>query len=238
LRNQIWLAKALKEYSFHENLITRPDDSFSNLEKSLNFPEFLSFGITIVYAIVIALSIDASKNIFIPFYSIPSNLLYATVLFYGYFIIITAWIEYYFLTQKFQDEGKSGLARFVLDLGILFLFYYIIIAGSNENEEYLIPDVYLFVTPLIFFLFTLKDMFRLKNFPNEILRKCRNISRNFLFISIIISLSYLTETYATGFQSSGTFAFYRDLIFAYFTLSLIVIFRIIRWRHFNVPVTA
>ena len=206
------------------------------MEKTLNCPEFLRLGITIIYAIVIALSIDASKNVFIPFYSIPANLLYATVLFYGYFIILTAWIEYYFLTQKFQDKGKSGLGGFVLDLGILFLFYYIIIAGSNVNQEYLIPDVYLFVTPLIFFLFTLKDMFRIRDYPNEILLKYRNMSRNFLFISIIISLSYLTEIYATDFQSFGSLAFYRDLIFAYLTLALFVAYRIMRWHQFNLVV--
>ena len=185
---------------------------------------------------MIALSIDASKSVFIPLYSIPANLLYATVLFYGYFIILTAWIECYFLRRKFQDEGKSGLGRFVLDIGILFLFYYIIIAGSNENQEYLIPDVYLFVAPLIFFLFTLKDMFRIRDYPNETLLKYRDMSRNFLFISIIISLSYLTEIYATGFQSFGSLPFYRDLIFAYLTLALIVVYRVMRWRQFNVAV--
>jgi hypothetical protein len=206
------------------------------LEKTLNCPEFLRVGITIIYAIVITLSIDASKNVLIPFYSIPANLLYATVLFYGYYIILTAWIEYYFLTQKFQDKGKSGLGGFVLDLGILFLFYYIIIAGSNVNQEYLIPDVYLFVTPLIFFLFTLKDILRFRNYPNQILRKYSNMSRNFLFISIMISLSYLTEIYATGFQSFGTLAFYRDLIFAYLTLALIVAYRIMRWHQFDLVV--
>jgi hypothetical protein len=206
------------------------------LEKTLKCPEFLRLGITIIYAIVIALSIDASKSVFIPLYSIPANLLYAMVLFYGYFIILTAWIEYYFLRRKFQDEEKSGLGRFVLDIGILFLFYYIIIAGSNENQEYLIPDVYLFITPLIFFLFTLKDMFRIRDYQNETLLKYRDMSRNFLFISIIISLSYLTEIYATGFQSFGSLPFYRDLIFAYLTLALIVVYRVMRWRQFNVAV--
>lgn len=206
------------------------------MEKTLKCPEFLRLGITIIYAIVIALSIDASKSVFIPLYSIPANLLYAMVLFYGYFIILTAWIEYYFLRRKFQNEGKSGLGRFVLDIGILFLFYYIIIAGSNENQEYLIPDVYLFVTPLIFFLFTLKDMFRIRDYPNETLLKYRDMSRNFLFISIIISLSYLTEIYATGFQSFGSLPFYRDLIFAYLTLALIVVYRVMRWTQFNVTV--
>lgn len=206
------------------------------MEKTLKCPEFLRLGITIIYAIVIALSIDASKSVFIPLYSIPANLLYAMVLFYGYFIILTAWIEYYFLRRKFQDEEKSGLGRFVLDIGILFLFYYIIIAGSNENQEYLIPDVYLFVTPLIFFLFTLKDMFRIRDYQNETLLKYRDMSRNFLFISIIISLSYLTEIYATGFQSFGSLPFYRDLIFAYLTLALIVVYRVMRWRQFNVAV--
>ena len=204
------------------------------MEKTLNCPEFLRLGITIIYAIVIALSIDASKSVFIPLYSIPANLLYATLLFYGYFIILTAWIEYYFLRRKFQEERKSALWRFVLDLGILFLFYYIIIAASNENLEYLIPDVYLFVTPLIFFLFTLKDMFRIRDYPHETLLKYRNMSRNYLFISIIISLSYLTEIYATGFQSFGSLAFYRDLIFAYLTLALIVVYRVMRWRQFNI----
>lgn len=200
------------------------------MEKSLKYPEFFKLGITIIYAIVIASSIDASKTIFIPFYSIPANLLNATIVFYGYFIIITGWIEYYFHMQKFQDIKKSGLGRFVIDIGILFLFYYIIIAGSNESADYLIPDVYLFVTPLIFLLLTLKDMYRVGNYPNENLLKYRNLSRNFLFVSIIISLSYLAETYATGFQSFGAFAFYRDLIFAFLILTLIVIYRIMRWH--------
>jgi len=203
------------------------------LEKSLDNPEFFKLGITIIYAIVIALSIDASKTVFIPFYSIPANLINATILFYGYFIIITGWIEYYFHMQKSQDIKKSGLGGFVIELGILFLFYYIIIAGSNENVGYLIPDVYLFITPLIFLLLTLKDMYRVSNYQNENLLKYRNLSRNFLFVSVIISLSYIAETYATGFQSFGAFAFYRDLIFAFLILTLFVIYRIMKWREIN-----
>ena len=203
------------------------------MEKSLDNPEFLKLGITIIYAIVIALSIDASKTVFIPFYSIPANLINATILFYGYFIIITGWIEYYFHMQKSQDIKKSGLGGFVIELGILFLFYYIIIAASNENAGYLIPDVYLFITPLIFLLLTLKDMYRVSNYQNENLLKYRNLSRNFLFVSVIISLSYIADTYATGFQSFGAFAFYRDLIFAFLILTLFVIYRIMKWREIN-----
>ena len=203
------------------------------MEKSLDNPEFFKLGITIIYAIVIALSIDASKTVFIPFYSIPENLINATILFYGYFIIITGWIEYYFHMQKSQDIKKSGLGEFVIELGILFLFYYIIIAASNENAGYLIPDVYLFITPLIFLLLTLKDMYRVSNYQNENLLKYMNLSRNFLFVSVIISLSYIAETYATGFQSFGAFAFYRDLIFAFLILTLFVIYRIMKWREIN-----
>lgn len=201
--------------------------------KSLDNPEFFKLGITIIYAIVIALSIDASKTIFIPFYSIPANLINATILFYGYFIIITGWIENYFHMQKSQNIKKYGLGGFVIELGILFLFYYIIIAGSSENSGYLIPDVYLFITPLIFLLLTLQDMYRVSNYQNENLLKYRNLSRNFLFVSVIISLSYIAETYATGFQSFGAIAFYRDLIFAFLIIALVVIYRILRWREIN-----
>ena len=201
--------------------------------KSLDNPEFFKLGITIIYAIVIALGIDASKTIFIPFYLIPANLINATILFYGYFIIITGWIENYFHMQKSRDIQKYGLGGFVIELGILFLFYYIIIAGSSENSGYLIPDVYLFITPLIFLLLTLQDMYRVSNYQNENLLKYRNLSRNFLFVSVIISLSYIAETYATGFQSFGAIAFYRDLIFAFLIIALVVIYRILRWREIN-----
>lgn len=208
-------------------------NSFSKLEKNLEHPEFFKLGITIIYAIVIALSIDASKSVFIPFYSIPANLLNAIILFYGYFFIITGWIEYHFLTQKFEGINRAVLATFVIELGILFLFYYIIIAGSEDGTDYLIPDVYLFVTPLIFLLLTLKDLYNARYNKDRNLHSYRNLSRKFLFISIIISLSYLAETYATGFQSFGAFAFYRDLIFAFLILTLIIIYRIVRWREIN-----
>jgi hypothetical protein len=200
------------------------------LEKSVKLLESFNLGIIIAYAIVIALSIDSSKTIFIPFYLIPGHLLFATVLFYGYFIIITGWIEFYSLLQQFEHQGGFVLRKFVIDLGILFLFYYIIIGGSKTDEGFLIPDVYLFITPLLYFLFTLKDMYGFRDYQDNMLIKYRNMSKNFLFISILISLLYLSETYATGFQSFGAIAFYRDLIFAFLVLSLIVIYRIMRWR--------
>lgn len=203
------------------------------MEKNLEHPEFFKLSITIIYAIVISLSIDASKSIFIPFYSIPDNLLNAVILFYGYFFIITGWIEYHFLAQKFEAISRALLSSFIIELGILFLFYYVMIAGSEDGPNYLIPDVYLFVTPLIFLLLTLKDIYRSGNSKNGNLVSYRNLSRNFLFVSIIISLSYLAETYATGFQSFGPFAFYRDLIFAFLTLILIVVYRVLRWREIN-----
>ena len=203
------------------------------MEKSVKLLESFNLGIIIAYAIVIALSIDSSKTIFIPFYLIPGHLLFATVLFYGYFIIITGWIEFYSLSQRFEPQGRFVLRKFVIDLGILFLFYYIIVGGSNTDEGYLIPDVYLFITPLLYFLFTLKDMYGVRDYQDNMLLKYRNMSRNFFFISIIISLLYLSETYATGFQSFGAIAFYRDLIFAYLLLSLIAVYRIMRWHQSN-----
>ena len=209
------------------------------MEKNLENPEFFKLGITIIYAIVIALSIDASKTILIPFYSIPANSLNAIILVYGYFFVITGWIEYHFLTQKFNGINRAILPTFVIEIGILFLFYYVIIAGSENGAGYLIPDVYLFVAPLIFLLLTLRDMYNAGNYKIENLVGYRNLSRNFLFISIIVSLSYLAETYATGFQSFGMSAFYRALIFALLTLTLIVIYRILRWREINsVPSTS
>ncbi|HJU78083.1 MAG TPA: hypothetical protein VJ599_00765 [Nitrososphaeraceae archaeon] len=203
------------------------------MEKNLEHPESFKLGITTIYAIVIALSIDASKSTFIPFYSIPANLLNAVILFYGYFFIITGWIEYHFLAQKFEGISRALLSSFIIELGILFLFYYVIIAGSEDGPDYLIPDVYLFVTPLIFLLLTIKDIYRGGNSKNGNLVTYTNLSRNFLFISIIVSLSYLAETYATGFQSFGAFAFYRDLIFAFLILILIVVYRVLRWREIN-----
>jgi len=213
--------------------------SISKLEKNLANPEYFKLGITIIYAIVIALSIDASKTILIPFYSIPANFLNAIILFYGYFFIITGWIEYHFLTQKFNGINRAILPTFVIEIGILFLFYYVIIAGSENGVGYLIPDVYLFVTPFILLLLTLRDIYNACNYKIKNLVRYRNLSRNFLFISIVVSLSYLAETYATGFQSFGAFAFYRDLIFAFLTLTLIVIYRILRWREINsIPSTS
>ncbi|CAN5512454.1 hypothetical protein BH18THE1_BH18THE1_22360 [soil metagenome] len=177
------------------------------MEKSVKLPESFKLGIIITYAIVIALSIDSSKTILIPFYSIPGHVLFATVLFYGYFIIITGWVEFYLLLQRFEHQGRFVLRKLVIDIGILFLFYYIIVGGSNTDVGYLIPDVYLFITPVLYFLFTLKDMYGVRDYQDNMLIKYRNMSRNFLFISIIISLLYLSETYATGFQSFGALAF-------------------------------
>ena len=79
-------------------------------------------------------------------------------------------------------------------------------------------------------------MYAVRDYQDNMLVKYRNMSRNFFFISIIISLLYLSETYATGFQSFGAIAFYRDLIFAYLLLSLIVVYRIMRWRQTNTAI--
>ena len=75
-------------------------------------------------------------------------------------------------------------------------------------------------------------MYRVSNYQNENLLKYKNLSRNFLFVSVIISLSYIAETYATGFQSFGAIALY-NLIFAFLIITLVVIYRILRWREIN-----
>ena len=79
-------------------------------------------------------------------------------------------------------------------------------------------------------------MYGVRDYQDNMLIKYRNMSRNFFFISILISLLYLTETYATGFQSFGAIAFYRDLIFAFLVLALIVVYRIMRWRQSNTAI--
>jgi hypothetical protein len=111
------------------------------MEKDIPLPELFKDRIIIIYAVVIGISFDLSKDVLLPVYLIPQNVVNALILFLGYFIVLSSWSGYFSSMKKYPHKGNFGFGRFIFDLLILFVFYYIVIIRSKHNDMYLIPDI-------------------------------------------------------------------------------------------------
>jgi hypothetical protein len=201
------------------------------LQERAALPELFKDGIVIIYAVVIGISFDLSKDILVPIYFTSQHLIRSSILFLGYFIVLSSWREYFSSMRSYPHKGNFGFGRYILDLLILFVFYYIITIAIKQ-DSYLIPDVFTYVMPSLFFMFFLWDLFRKKEYPTDrILKSEKNISRNFMFLFLGMALTYLLVSYISNFDSFGPLAFYRDLIFSILTIFTVIIYRIRKWQH-------
>jgi hypothetical protein len=76
-----------------------------------------------------------SSSIVIPLEKISEHLTNAFVLLLGYTLLISSWKGYYLSIKKHPHRGKQGFFRFILDIFIIFLLYYLLALSKVTLEK-------------------------------------------------------------------------------------------------------
>jgi hypothetical protein len=150
-----------------------------------------------LFVVILAFGLSISSKILLPlsdFFVDPIIWYKATILSLPYVIIITSWMG--FMQSVEKDPyllGSWGKSRFVIDLLILLIYYLLLAIVSNDD---LLDDNQMFILiPVVFTFYFIWDFFKEKEYKNdtkklETIKRRTDITRKYLFATIITSISY------------------------------------------------
>jgi hypothetical protein len=170
------------------------------LSSPKNIQEFYPFAVNIIYAIIIALSFEIAAKVFVPLDTIVASydsFLRGSALLLSYFFIISGWIGYTkSIVKRPHKENKLGNARFVMDLIILFLAFYLLSQTDPEKFKSFIVafSTFIWILPASFLTYLIWDglkYFEYKSSPDE---KQTSISRwriTMYYFAVLLVLAIL-----------------------------------------------
>ncbi len=144
---------------------------------------FYIYTVHIIYAIILTQTFAISEKVFIPLSNIDKN--FTPLLLVGntfailtvQFILIPGWIGYTYAINKKPHSEKFGNLRFLIDLIITFVTYYMVQLTDKDNFLKSYNELFLWVLPTLFFLFVIWDKLQSMEYANDS-SEDRNIEDN------------------------------------------------------------
>lgn len=211
-----------------------------------NIQEFYPFAVHIIYAVIIALSFDIATKVFVPLESIfvsYDSFLRCLALLLSYFFIISGWMGYTkSIAKRPHRENKLGTARFVMDLIILFLAFYLLSLTDPKFESFTkVFNTYIWIFPISFGAYVLWDIFKYLEYRSESNERQVSVSR-----SRITGYALAVLVFAAYLYTSVVVPSYYDLLKwgnqtiweILFIVALFVIICLYRKRKWPVPDTS
>jgi hypothetical protein len=165
------------------------------LDTPKTLPDFFQHAINVLFAFVIISSFDIATHLFVPLSNLLEyvNFERSLALIFVYFFIITGWIGYFkSITHKEHTETKLGIARFGLDLIIVYLYYYLVTLVVNNNYG----DIFNWGLPTIVGLYVLWDILKWFEYRNDLNSETEKASRiNRTLITAILLAGVLIQSY-------------------------------------------
>ena len=163
--------------------------------QSNNFRDFYQFAGHIIYAVVIGQSFVIASTVFIPIDKIFSFNGFANgfALFLAYTVIITGWVGWSkSVTTDPHSSNALGNFRFVTDLVILFLYYYLITLTDPENfQRY--GETFIWVFPTVFSFYILWDLLKRAEYKSTS-RTSKERKKRFI-ITIGFTLAFIVQSF-------------------------------------------
>lgn len=200
-------------------------------------PDFLLHAVNVVYAVVIAISFEISGSVVIPIENIHLHAVNAGIVLLSYFIIVSSWIGYFLSTKIEPHRGVLGIARFGIDLFIIFLFYYIVSLAQPRNEQFQ-HDIFLYILPILYATYLVWDVikhieYQRSNFTIEEKQKRARwiaITIDYLVVFIFVSLFYYISTIYV--PNTGDTSL-REWLFIAASIVFTAMFRRAKWKEMH-----
>jgi hypothetical protein len=200
------------------------------LELPKTLPDFFQHAVNVIYAVVIALSFNVSREVVIPIENIQQHIISVEILFLGYFIVVTGWIGYFLSIKTRPHRGILGAGRFGIDLFILYLFYYIISLAEPNNIQYR-QDIFVYILPITYAAYLLWDIVRHFEYGvhhSAPVVKNKGVRWITITIDYFIIFFFLALFYYTAFgyiENTTMSAFTRDTIFVIASIVFTAMYR-------------
>ena len=210
------------------------------MELPIGLADFYKYAVFVMFGIVIAESFPVSASIFIPVNKLTTydGIENALTLILAYFFILTSWVGYFrSITLNPHTDTKLGMSRFIVDLFIVFLYFYFLsqVPGGMKHGE-----IFVWTLPTIFGTFLLWDFLRyleyrrIKKEPRRAHATRKNrLIRTGSALAVFLTMSYLYEFGISMVQltiNDGVSVWNTPFILA----SLIIVF-LYRWKTFEHP---
>jgi hypothetical protein len=201
--------------------------------------EFYPFSVHLIYAVIIAISFGEAARVVIPINSIWSsydNLERSFALLFAYFIIISGWVGYSkSISKRPHSDNRLGTARFVVDLFILFLVFYLIsLTDPSKFPKFsLIFPIFLWTIAANFIAYLVWDALKYFEYRHTKEEKRTSVSRGrktlYYFILILtVSIVYgiVSPPYNT-LKWNGILIW--DFMFILFVFVIVFFYRKSKW---------
>lgn len=198
---------------------------------------FYSTAIHTLFAIVLGYSFTLTTGLIIPIGELfdPSNNTTASTLVFSYILIVSGWIGYYRSISIWSHKDTAwGAIRFVLDLIILFEYFYLLqLVSPVFGEGFPLVKDFPIVVTVIFLTYLLSDVVKHRVNRNQPPQNRTHIwQRTYITISTLLLVSIAMITYYGGVHENVASVLCVDahiLSIAVFT-ALVILYRILKWN--------
>ena len=164
----------------------------------------------------------------------PNNI-HAMGLFLVYAFIISGWIGYHRSISKNPHKGALGNVRYVIDLAIIFLVYYLVsIANPSSNARF--GEAFEWVFPTIFALYLAWDIVKVLEYKqtrtSNMIRAKRTVITGVILVAFLAQASsYNIASHSSGITSiPDSNKITIDIAYIVTSLILIGMYRASKWE--------
>jgi hypothetical protein len=153
------------------------------LSSPKNVTQFYPFAVHIIYAVIVTLSFEIASRVLVPFslaFSSYDAVLRSTAISLSYFLIISGWVGYSkSISKRPHGENRLGIARFVVDLLILYLAFYLLnLTDPLKFKPFIsVFNQFLFAFPLTFIFYIIWDILKYLEYKDTSKEQKTSISR-------------------------------------------------------------
>ena len=189
--------------------------------------KFYGTAINILFAIVVGHSFLMASDFMIPVWTMfePDNYVAASTLIFAYILIVSGWIGYSrSISVKPHRDTGWGVARFVLDLVIMFEYFYLLrIVQTNHITDFPVVLLIIFVTYII------SDSVKMREYPptSRVSIKQRSKITNNMFGMVVLAII----GYYAGFLShiASTIGMDAHVLSIVVFTGLVLLYRGLKW---------
>lgn len=203
--------------------------------------EFYPFSVHLIYAVIITISFGIATRVVIPINVIWSSydgVERSFALLVAYTIIISGWVGYSkSISVRPHSDNRLGTARFVVDLVVLFLIFYLItLTDPSKFPKFgVVFPTFLWTITIMFVAYLVWDVLKYFEYRHTKEEKRTSLNRGrktvyYLILILAVSVSYTSflAPYYNMLRWNGIIIW--DVIFIFlFVLVIVVFYRKSKW---------
>ena len=202
--------------------------------------DFYQFSLHLIYAVIIGQSFLIASNVFVPIGKlfVFTGFEDGFILFLAYTVTITGWVGWSrSIVKNPHSENSLGNFRFIVDLIIIFLYYYLI-SLADPSKEAQFHEAFIWVFPAIFLAYIGWDWLKFFEYKSDLSKAVLQRKKRAL-ITVYFFLAFSVQSFIYQYVSvnqqflnwDGNLIWTEIFIISSFTLCIAY-----RWLKWQIPV--